>query len=196
MPLERRLRDGLQREAADLAPDVTERLGATLRDGRRRGRRQQLRTALVFATVILVAVLVSPALIDALRRAPQVGVSPSPIPAATLSGSYATTLVSADAAVTANRMQGDWTIEFGSTGILTVTTPPSFTGTRSGYSFQVTLQEVRTDLFGADVCSTLLPGTYRWSIRSGRLTFTAVDDSCTGRVALLTSAAWNAITPK
>jgi len=195
MPLERRLRDGMQREAANLAPDLPARLEATLRDGRRRGRRQQFRTALAFATVILGVVLLGPPVIDALRRAP-VGASPSPTAATTLTGSYATTLASTDAAVTANRMQGDWTIGFGSSGILTVTTPSSFTGTRSGYSFQVTGDQFRTDLFGADVCSTLLPGTYQWNLVSGQLTFTLVDDTCPGRVALLTSASWSAIAPQ
>jgi hypothetical protein len=185
----------MQREAANLAPDLPARLEATLRDGRRRGRRQQFRTALAFATVILGVVLLGPPVIDALRRAP-VGASPSPTAATTLTGSYATTLASTDTAVTANRMQGDWTIGFGSSGILTVTTPSSFTGTRSGYSFQVTGDQFRTDLFGADVCSTLLPGTYQWNLVSGQLTFILVDDTCPGRVALLTSASWSAIAPQ
>ncbi|MEP7159335.1 MAG: hypothetical protein ABI797_07890 [Chloroflexota bacterium] len=140
--------------------------------------------------MILAVVLVGPPLIDALRRGPQVGANPSPTPTAPLTGTYATTLVSTDVAVTSNRMPGDWTIQFGSSGILTVTTPPGFTGTYSGYSFVVAGSQFTTDLFGQDVCSTLLPGTYRWSLSSDRLTFTVVDDSCPGRVALLTSGVW------
>lgn len=190
MPLDRRLRDGMQRIAADLETDLEGRLAATLQDARRAGHRQQLRAVLALATVIL-AVVLAPPLIDALRnRTPGVGAGPSPTPAVSLSGTYATRLVSTDIAATSNRMPGEWTIQFGSSGILTVTTPPGFTGTRSGYSFQVTGEQFRTDLFGADVCSTLLPGTYRWSLGSDRLTFTVVDDSCPGRVALLTSAVW------
>jgi hypothetical protein len=197
MPREPRLRARIQHEAANMAPDVTGRLEATLRDGRRRSRRRQLRAGLAFATVILAVVLVGPPLIDALRnRERGVGASPSPTEAVSLNGTYATTLVSSDVAVTSNRMAGDWTIGFGSSGILTVTAPPGFTGTYSGYSFDVAGSQFRTDLFGEDVCSTLLPGTYQWSLSSGRLTFTVVDDSCPGRVALLTSAAWNAVTAK
>lgn len=196
MPLEQRLRDGVQRAAADLKPDLGGRLDATLRDGRRRGRRQQLRAGLAFATVMLAVVLIGPPLIDGLRRAPQVGASPSPTAAASLSGTYGTSLVSTDVAVISNRMPGDWTIQFGSAGILTVTAPAGFTGTRSGYSFQVSGEQFRTDLFGTDVCSTLLPGTYRWSLSSDRLSFTVVDDSCSGRVALLTAGVWSAITPQ
>jgi hypothetical protein len=93
-------------------------------------------------------------------------------------------------------MMGDWTIGFGSSGILTVTAPPDFTGTSSGYSFDVAGSQFTTDLFGEDVCTTLLPGTYLWSLSSDRLTFTVVDDSCPGRVALLTSAPWSAVTAK
>ena len=170
MPREPRLRARIQREAANMAPDVPGRLQATLRDGRRRSRRRQVRAALAFVTVILAVVLVGPPLIDALlNREPRVGASPSPSPTASLTGTYATTLVSTDVAVTSNRMSGDWTIQFGSSGILTMTTPPGFTGTYSGYSFVVGGSQFTTDLFGEDVCSTLLPGIYRWSLSSDRL---------------------------
>jgi hypothetical protein len=196
MPLDRRLRDGMQHMAQDLDPDVEGRLEATLREARRAGQRRQLRAVLAFATVILAVVVVGPPLIEALRGAPQPGASPSPASAVTLGGTYATTLVSTDVAVTSNRMLGDWTIQFGSSGILTLTTPPGYTGTHSGYTFHVTGSQFSTDLFAEDVCSTLLPGTYRWSLSSGRLTFTVVDDSCPGRVALFTSASWTAITAK
>ena len=191
MPPEPRLRARIQHEAANMAPDVPGRLEATLRDGRRRSRRRQVRAALAFATVILAVVLVGPPVIDALlNREPQVGASPSPSPTVSLNGTYATTLVSSDVAVTSNRMAGDWTIGFGSNGILAVTAPPSFTGTYSGYSFDVAGSQFRTDLFGEDVCSTLLPGTYGWSLSGDRLTFRSVDDSCPGRVALLTAGVW------
>lgn len=197
MPREPRLRARIQHEAANMAPDVTGRLEATLRDGRRRSRRRQLRAAVAFATVILAVVLVGPPLIDALRnRDGGVGANPSPTATVPLTGTYAITLVATDVAVTSNRMLGDWTIGFGSNGILAVTAPPDFTGTYSGYSFDVAGSQFRTDLFGEDVCSTLLPGLYRWTVIGDRLTFTLVDDSCPGRVALFTSAAWNAIAPR
>jgi len=187
----------MQRLAQDLDPDVEGRLEATLRNARRAGRRRQIRAAFAFATVILAVVLVGPPLIDALRDAgPGVGASPSPPPTISLRGTFATTLVSTDVAVTSNRMSGDWTIQVGSSGILTVTPPSGFTGTHSGYRFDVIGTQLRTDLFAEDVCSTLLPGTYQWSLSGGRLSFTVVDDSCPGRVALLTSAAWTAITGK
>lgn len=195
MPLERRMREEMRRMAADLEPDIEERLEATLRGARRADTRRQLRDALASATVILVVLLVGVPFIGALRdRSLGVGATPSPTTPVPLAGTYATTLVSTDVAVTSNRMAGDWTIGFGSNGILTVAPPPGFTGTTSGYSFVVAGSQFRTVMFGEDVCSTLLPGTYRWSISSDRLSFTVVDDSCPGRVALLTSAAWNAVT--
>jgi hypothetical protein len=190
---EQRLRTRIEREAASMAPDVAGRLEATLQEGRRRGKRQQIRTLLAFAAVILAVVLVGPPLIDALRDAPYVGVGPSPSPPAALSGTYGTALLSTDGAVTANQMQGDWTIGFQASEILTVTTPPGFTGTYSGYSFEVAGSQITTDLFGEDVCSSLLPGVYRWTLSDNRLTFSVEDDSCPGRVALLTSSAWTTI---
>jgi hypothetical protein len=197
MPLDRRLRDGMQRLAQDLDPDVEGRLEATLRNARRAGRRRQFRAAFAFATVILAVVLVGPPLIDALRDAgPRVGASPSPPPTISLRGTFATTLVSTDVAVTSNRMSGDWTIQFGSNGIMTVTTPSAYIGTHSGYTFHVTGSQFNTDLFGEDVCRRLPPGTYQLSLTGGQLAFTVVDDSCPGRVALFTSAAWNVIAAK
>ena len=183
--------------AADLEPDIEERLEATLRGARRADTRRHLRDAIASAAVVLVLVLAGLTFIDALRnRSAGVGATPSPTANVQLTGTYSTKLVSTDVAVTSNRMAGDWTIGFGSNGILTVDPPPSFTGTTSGYSFVVAGSQFRTVLFGQDVCSTLLPGTYRWSISGDRLTFTVVDDSCPGRVALLTSAAWNAVTSR
>jgi hypothetical protein len=197
MPLDRRMREGMQRMAADLEPDVDGRLQETLRGARRAATRQQLRDGLGFAAAILAVVLVGPPLIEGLRSGSLgVGASPSPTPGAALTGTFATTLVSTDVAVTLNRMAGDWTIGFESSGILTVAAPPGFTGTSSGYSFDVSGSQFRTVLFGEDVCSTLLPGTYQWNLSGGRLTFTVVDDSCPGRVALLTSAAWTATAAK
>jgi hypothetical protein len=196
MPLDRRLRDGMQRLAQDLDPDVEGRLEATLRNARRAGRRRQFRAAFAFATVILAVVLVGPPLIDALRAGPGVGASPSPPPTISLGGTFTTTLVSTEVAVTSNRMSGDWTLQFGSNGIMTVTTPSAYTGTHSGYTFHVTGSQFSTDLFGEDVCRRLPPGTYQLSLTGGQLAFTVVDDSCPGRVALLTSAAWRAVTAK
>jgi hypothetical protein len=191
------MREGMRRLAADLEPDVDGRLEATLRGARRADTRQQLRGAFGVAAMILAVVLVGPPLIDALRSGSLgVGASPSPTPGAALTGTYITTLVSTDVAVTSNRMQGDWTIGFGSSGVLTVAAPPGFTGTYSGYSFEVVGSQFRTVLFAEDVCSTLLPGTYQWSLSGDRLTFTAVEDPCPGRLALLTSATWNAVPGK
>jgi hypothetical protein len=197
MPLERRMREELRRMAADVEPDIEGRLEATLRSARRAATRQQLRDGLGFAAAILAVVLVGPPLIGALRSGSHgAGASPSPTQAAALTGTYATTLVPTDGAVTSNRMLGDWTIVFDSSGILTVTAPPEYIGTRDGYWFQATDSEFRTDLFGDDMCTTIPPGTYHWSLSGGRLTFTVVDDSCAGRVALYTAGVWFSVTAR
>ena len=196
MSLERRVREGMGRMAADLEPDVEGRLDATLRSARRAATRQQLRDALAFAMVIIF-VLVGPSFIDALRsRSQGVGAAPTATATVSLAGTYAITLLATDVDVTSNQMLGDWRIGFESNGVLTVTPPAGFTGTYSGYSFEVAGSQFRTDLFGEDVCSTLLPGTYQWSLSGDRLTFGVVDDSCAGRVALLTAGTWYAVTAR
>jgi len=102
------------------------------------------------------------------------------------------TLASDDAAVREHAMNGEWTIGFGEDGILDVTAPADFSGTRTGYSFQLTDSQLRTDLFSADVCTGLLPGTYRWQVIDRSLTLTVDEDPCRGRVALLTGGSWRA----
>ena len=49
---------------------------------------------------------------------------------------------------------------------------------------------MRTDLFGADVCTTLPPGRYRWTRTGDDLTFSLVDDACAGRAAFFTAGDW------
>jgi hypothetical protein len=198
MPLERRMRDGMRRLAGDLEPDVEGRLEATLRGARRADTQRQLRDALASAAVVLVIVLVGLPFVDALRnRTPGVGATPSPTATFPVTGTYATTLFATDGRVTSNQMLGDWTIEFGSNRILTVTAPRAFTETLTGYSFEVLGSQFSTDLFGEDACSTLLPGTYQWSLSGGDgLTFVVADDPCPQRVALFTAGAWYPATIK
>ena len=194
MPLDRRLREDLDRLASAIEPDVESHLQASLNRARRRSRRRGVASALVFAAVVLGIVMIGPAVLETLRDGPSlVGSTSSPAELEPLRGRYTTTVASDDAAVQEHAMNGEWTIEYGDEGILDVTAPAAFSGTRTGYSFEVTGNQLRTDLFSADVCSGLLPGSYRWQLVDATLTLAVLDDACPGRAALLSEAPWRSI---
>jgi hypothetical protein len=116
-----------------------------------------------------------------------------PVPGdAALNGTYSTTLGDEDPAVQRNRMDGEWTITFRSDGLLEVASPESFQESRSGYSFEVSGDQFRTDLFRTDVCNDMLPGRYRWQRTGDRLTFEVLDETCPARAALFTSGPYMA----
>jgi hypothetical protein len=194
MSLDRRLRDGLDRLAAGIEPDVEGRLKTTLD----RGHRPRLVTfalpiAATAAAVLLVAV-VGPALIGLVRG--EFGASTSATPSqssltATLVGAYAASVTPGNPAVDEHNLSGDWTIVFETSGLISVTAPTGFVGTRTGYVYEITGDQLVTDLFGSDVCTTLLPGRYRWELVGESLRFDAVDDPCAGRAALLAGQEWH-----
>ena len=195
MSLDRRLRDDLDRLAARVQPDVEARLLASVHEARQRTRRRGAAVVLASAAVILGAAIVGPAIWEAVLDPRQgVGSDGSPAPEEGLSGRYSTLIASDDAEMLENQMNGAWTIEFEDDGILGVEAPSEFAGTRTGYSFELSADQFRTDLFSADVCSGLVPGTYRWELVGDVVTFTIVEDACTGRAALLTTEAWRAAT--
>jgi hypothetical protein len=192
MPLDERIRRGLADATEDFEPAVESRLHGAVETARRRERaRRRIFVMRVAATaaVILLAVVASPTIWRALQGSLPGG-DPTQTPAPTLSGSYVTTLDGSQPGIAEANLEGRWTVTFGADGILDVMAPDGFTGTRSGYSFQAADGEIRTDLFSADVCSTLLPGTYTWAVRGDALTFVAVDEPCAGRLAFFTAGTW------
>ena len=67
-----------------------------------------------------------------------------------------------------------------------VSAPTAYTGVLSGALFTATeTGTFRTTLFGQDLCSGSAPGRYGWTRAGGTLTFTVIDDPCTGRVLVL-----------
>ena len=197
MPLDRRLRDGLDRLAGEIEPDVEGRLKATLGHAGRRNLVQRSLPILAATTALVLVAIVGPAMVDLWRgeAGPPIGASqaPSPSPSA-LAGAFTASVESDDLVVQESNLGGSWTVEFDASGILVVTSPASYAGTRTGYSYQVTGDELRTDLFGEDVCSTLLPGRYRWERTGDIVTFSTIDEPCAGRAAFFAGQPWRATT--
>ena len=176
----------LRRLANEVDPDVEDRFVRTVRSADRRIRIRRTGTIIFETTAVLalVGILVLRSDLGPVGGEPSAS-APTPCP-----GAWTTTLASSETSVVSNGLNGVWVIGFPASGVLDVTPPSTYIGPSSGYAFQVTGDSVRTDLLGADVCSSLPPGTYRYQQEAGVLTLIAVDDPCTGRVALLTSSPW------
>ena len=143
--------------------------------------------------VVVGAVFAGPSALDAIRGRGELEPLQEPTPAlpvpdeVAITGTYSTTLGDDDPDVRRNQMDGDWAITFRSDGVLEVSAPGSFQESRSGYSFEVSGNHFRTDLFRTDVCNDQLPGRYRWQRSGNRLTFEVLDETCPARAALFTS---------
>ncbi len=194
MLVERRLREGMQRNAQVLDPDVDHLLPGVMRQSRRRVATR--RGAIVGAGVaaLVFAIVIGPRVVDALRtsehRVPASTPTPSLSNTQALTGSFARRLDANSPGAQENEMAGEWTIELHADGTMNIVAPPRFAGVLSAVQFQVTGNRFRTDLFVQDVCTNLPLGSYRWSRSGGTLTFKVIDDACEARVALFTSHSW------
>lgn len=186
MPLDDRLRDGLARNADVFEPDVEVALAMVTR---RRPARAVLRGGLVAAAIIGFVIAL------AMVKRPDVQTGPADVPsisAVQLAGHYETTII-ANVSGAQYDISGRWEIRFDPAGILDVRPPPAYVGVLSAQLFQTTGTELRTDVFGSDLCSGLPAGTYRWERHDLTLRFTSIDEACAARAAILTSQPWTVI---
>jgi hypothetical protein len=197
MPLDRRLRDGVDRLTSQVDPDVDRSLDRTFRRARRTIALRRAGAASVVAASVALAIVIGPRTIDALRneRAPSPATKPSNTNPAAIAGTYQIVIPNDEPAVRQNHLAGRWTIGLGTDGIMTVSTPPSYAGPRSGYRFRISGEEFRTDLFSTGVCSGIPPGVYRWALSGATLTLTPIDEQCTARATLLGSQTWGSVQP-
>jgi hypothetical protein len=155
----------------------------------------------IAALVVGVVVFAGPRLLDGLREPgrPEPLRQPTPsvpvVGGSAIEGTFTTELGDEDQAVRSNRMAGGWTVTFRADGVLEVSPPGSFEQSHAGYSFEVSGEVFRTDLFRTDVCNDELPGRYRWHRNGERLTFEVVDETCPARGALFTGAPWRLSAP-
>jgi ketosteroid isomerase-like protein len=85
------------------------------------------------------------------------------------------------------RNAGEWWIQYGENGTHVVHHGEHevLTGTHEIRGDRIIHRE-QTGPYACDV-----PGTYTWNVRDGKLHFTAVEDACAERVAVLTSRPWS-----
>jgi hypothetical protein len=194
MPVERRLREGMQRNADALNSDVDRLLAEVVRKSRRRVMVRRAAIVVTAATALFLAIAVGPRALDALRNAQERVPATKPTPTVSgvqaLTGSFTRRLTESSPAVRVNQMAGEWTIDLHADGTMGVTAPPAFTGVLSVVQFQVTGDRFRTNFHLPNGCTNLPLGTYRWSRSGPTLTFTVIDDACQARVTLFASEVW------
>lgn len=203
VPLDRRIRDELQRAAETIHPDVERNLGAV--EARvRRGEGVSISLLLVAAVVVLIVVSTrlgggpsdsaGPGASPAPSSTPASSTSSSPLAVSYLqiAGTYVVTLDPSDAAVARDGVAGLWTLRLQPDGVALLSAPQTFqpgASSLSGITYALAGDRFRTDLFYNDFCSSI--GTYAWSLAQGSLRLTPVDETCPIRRTLLSTASWD-----
>ena len=197
MPLDRRLRDGIDRLTSQVDPDVDRSLDRTFHRARRTIALRRAGAAAVVAVSIALAIVIGPHAIDLLHteQLPSPAATPTNTNPAVIAGMYETIVPNDQPAVRRDGLAGRWTITLSADGTMTLLPPSSYSGPRSGYGFQVSGDRFRTDLFSTSVCAGIPPGEYRWTLSGAALTLTPVDDRCEARAAFLDSASWQSSRP-
>jgi hypothetical protein len=203
MPLDDRLRQVLDEEAAGIEPDVERQLALVRGRARQRGmpaRRLVLAVAAMTAVVLFAwgAAIDPMGVLDPVREPSSVsapGASTTPLVGeAPLVGTYRATLAETDGTVDRS-IVGDWELTFHPASHLAVVPPDTFVAAHQPSSgadvYAIDGDLLYTNLFarqlGPDCASA---GTYRWHVETERLTLEKVDDMCRQRVAVLTGREW------
>lgn len=195
MPIDGRLRQGLERSASGGTRDLADKLPEALARGRRRRRVMVAARATTIAIVLAIVAVAGPGLLTAMRT--EQPAHPTP-PVSTfrdysvIAGTYTVDLTTADATVAANHMAGTWTMQLRPDGAMQLSFPAGFTKegqAPAGTAFTLAASQFRTNLFYTDLCHSI--GVYRWVRRGTRLTFTPLSEDCPIRQAILSSQPWN-----
>lgn len=198
MRLERRIREGAERNAAFLQPNVEGSFSAVVRSARRRRRVRLTLSSFVTMSLIATATAFGPGILDGMRdirtaamvtQPPQVATR-SPTEVAVTPVTFVKTISRGLAVVRANGLEGSWSIAFGARGGMRLLAPAGFAGATGSWPLDPRTNEFRTSAFRNGLCSGHGPGTYLWTRISRYLILDMVRDHCDARVWLLTSDPW------
>ena len=198
MRLERRIREGTERNAGVLEPDIERSFSTVVREVRRRRRVRWALSTVVAVTVVAAAIVLAPGVLDILRvpRTPATGTvatqttSLSPAGASGPPATFARTVSRGLAVVRANGLVGRWSIAIDTEGLVRLKAPAGFGGPVDSWQLNLGADELRTSVFAGDLCSGYQAGTYRWTRVSRYLILDTIHDQCDARVWLLTSGPW------
>ncbi len=196
MPIERRIRQGAERNAGVLDPDVDQFLDSVVHKTRRRQvvRRSLSAAASVAAVVFVVAV--GPGVLHGIEGTTNGSVPGSePTPTVTpvvplVTGTFTRSIPEGTAIVRANGIAGTWTINAGADGRVRLVAPASFAGAHASRPFEMQANTLRTVAFGSDICQGLPAGRYTWSRSGDFLLMSAISDPCDARAFILGAQPW------
>jgi hypothetical protein len=197
VPIERRIRQGAERNAGVLDPDVDRFLDSVVHKGRRRQVvRRSLSAAGAVAALSLV-VFVGPSVLDGLGGTSG-GSVPGSEPAQSVTpvvplvtGTFTRSIPEGTAIVRANGIAGTWTISAGADGRVRLVAPASFAGAHASRPFDMQADTLSTVAFGSDICQGLPAGRYTWTRSGDFLLFSAISDPCDARVFILGARPWS-----
>lgn len=194
MPLDKRVKDALERSSQIVDPDVRRELSTVRGKTRRAVIRQRIAVTLVAASLAVGAIFFGPRVLDVIRSQRQVPANPPSVSAGPLPGSYRVDLTGAGGLIASSSVDGAWSMTFNGDGSI-VWNPPPGSGLIESLprdTYQVSGTTFSTNLFATSLCQGSGIGTYGW-VRSGRtLMLDATSDDCAVRRAILASTPWQA----
>jgi len=191
MSVEDRLREGLRRNAASFEPAPDASLERVTARRRHRAHRRVALAAVAAAAAVIGAVVVLEQRGSELTVTSSAETSvPGSASAPALTGRFEATVGPGSASGLRFEVAGRWVLELTADGRVLATPPGSYVGVVSGALFQATDEWFRTSLFESDLCSGVPAGVYRWVRTASGVRFTAEDDDCAGRVAVLAATDW------
>ena len=193
MTIDRRLREGFDRVTSELEPDVAGYLARVERSARRQRNVRRVVAGLAAAAAVIALIIVSPRAIDFFHAPVRPAQPPTTVDPSVIAGRYGVTILPRGGIVRRYGLAGPWRMRLADNGVMDLVGPTSFTGISRGFQFRL-LEGGRfeTSVFATDLCSSMRPGEYAWSLRGSRLTLTPISDTCAARVAVLSSAPWSA----
>jgi len=196
MRVERRIREGAERNASTISPDIDRALDVVIRTHRKRRVVRRSVTLAVAVPVVALVLAAGPGVLDAVRGpAPAPATRPTPPPSTAPppapfgGGVFARTIDTGLAVVRANGLAGRWTIVTDAGGVVRLVAPDPFAGSHS-WQLDLAGNKLRTDAFDGGLCDGVRPGTYGWARVGPFLVLSRIFDPCDARVWLLTSGPW------
>jgi len=188
MPIDARLREGLERSMSAIEADAERYLPDVRSRARRRRVVHRAATVVAVAAAVVIVAVAAPKLLDVLRndhRQPATNPSSAPI-----EGTYVTKITPREAGrIGVPEAAGNWLLTLRGDGVLQLASLRNADLGRATTQYQLSGTEIITSALAGSGCTGL--GRYDWSHTGSSLTFVLVSDPCPLRVAIFSSHVWS-----
>ncbi len=192
MPLDRRLRQGLERSSTAIEERPLDHvLDGVVARGRRRRRVRRLAAGTLAFAAVLAALYLAPKALDAIRSFGETKPASPQQLLRQIAGTYSIEVNSSGGTIEAFDLTGTWTVGLLPTGAMEITPPPPFLRSwdqPTGDVFTVAGDTLRTNAL-VQLCASSI-GTYAWALRDDRLTLAPLTEDCEARKAVFTASTW------